>query len=83
MGGCSPLFLPQSPHFSFSQEDILTSILPSLTETDTVLFVFTLDGEREDGNGRVRGWRQQSDSEGLSFPGLRVPAQRWGQQYIS
>ena len=65
--GFSPLFLPQGPHFSFSQEDFLTSILPSLTETDTVLFIFTLDGEREDGNGGVRGWRQQSDSEELSL----------------
>ncbi|KAM9721956.1 LOW QUALITY PROTEIN: glucokinase regulatory protein [Dama dama] len=33
----------QGPHFSFSQEDFLTPILPSLTETDTVLFIFTLD----------------------------------------
>ncbi|XP_073905493.1 glucokinase regulatory protein isoform X2 [Castor canadensis] len=33
----------QGPQFSFSQEDFLTSILPSLTETDTVVFIFTLD----------------------------------------
>ncbi|KAM9061700.1 glucokinase regulatory protein isoform 2-T2 [Sarcophilus harrisii] len=33
----------QGPQFSFSQEDFLTSILPSLTEKDTVLFIFTLD----------------------------------------
>ncbi|MBZ3879153.1 Glucokinase regulatory protein [Sciurus carolinensis] len=33
----------QGPQFSFSQEDFLTSILPSLTEVDTVLFIFTLD----------------------------------------
>ncbi|KAB0381325.1 hypothetical protein FD755_009109 [Muntiacus reevesi] len=33
----------QGPHFSFSLEDFLTPILPSLTETDTVLFSFTLD----------------------------------------
>ncbi|XP_056669182.1 glucokinase regulatory protein isoform X3 [Monodelphis domestica] len=31
------------PQFSFSQEDFLSSILPSLTEIDTVLFIFTLD----------------------------------------
>ncbi|XP_043843914.1 glucokinase regulatory protein [Dromiciops gliroides] len=33
----------QGPQFSFSQEDFLNSILPSLTEIDTVLFIFTLD----------------------------------------
>ncbi|XP_044516924.1 glucokinase regulatory protein [Gracilinanus agilis] len=35
--------IAQGPQFSFSQEDFLTSILPSLTEIDTVLFIFTLD----------------------------------------
>ncbi|XP_078205754.1 glucokinase regulatory protein isoform X2 [Callithrix jacchus] len=33
----------QGPQFSFSQEDFLTSILPSLMEIDTVVFIFTLD----------------------------------------
>ncbi|XP_072878983.1 glucokinase regulatory protein isoform X3 [Chlorocebus sabaeus] len=33
----------QGPQFTFSQEDFLTSILPSLTEIDTVVFIFTLD----------------------------------------
>nr|prf glucokinase regulatory protein [Rattus norvegicus] len=33
----------QGPQFTFSQDDFLTSILPSLTETDTVVFIFTLD----------------------------------------
>ncbi|XP_012869038.1 PREDICTED: glucokinase regulatory protein [Dipodomys ordii] len=33
----------QGPQFSFSQEDFLTSILPSLKEIDTVIFIFTLD----------------------------------------
>ncbi|ELV13730.1 Glucokinase regulatory protein [Tupaia chinensis] len=33
----------QGPQFSFSQEDFLTSILPFLTEIDTVVFIFTLD----------------------------------------
>ncbi|XP_036604858.1 glucokinase regulatory protein isoform X2 [Trichosurus vulpecula] len=33
----------QGPQFLFSQEDFLASILPSLTEVDTVLFIFTLD----------------------------------------
>nr|XP_044628074.1 glucokinase regulatory protein isoform X1 [Equus asinus] len=33
----------QGPQFSFSQEDFLTSILPSLKEIDTVVFIFTLD----------------------------------------
>uniref|UniRef100_A0A2K6F8H5 Glucokinase regulatory protein n=1 Tax=Propithecus coquereli TaxID=379532 RepID=A0A2K6F8H5_PROCO len=33
----------QGPQFSFSQEDFLTSILPTLTEIDTVVFIFTLD----------------------------------------
>uniref|UniRef100_A0A8C8YK28 Glucokinase regulator n=1 Tax=Prolemur simus TaxID=1328070 RepID=A0A8C8YK28_PROSS len=33
----------QGPQFSFSQEDFLTSILPALTEIDTVVFIFTLD----------------------------------------
>ena len=45
----------------------MTSILPSLAEIDTVVFIFTLDGERDDGSGGVRGWRQQSDSEELSL----------------
>ncbi|XP_032705474.1 glucokinase regulatory protein-like, partial [Lontra canadensis] len=35
--------LNQGPQFSFSQEDSLTSILPSLMEIDTVVFIFTLD----------------------------------------
>ncbi|XP_056669181.1 glucokinase regulatory protein isoform X2 [Monodelphis domestica] len=35
--------IDQGPQFSFSQEDFLSSILPSLTEIDTVLFIFTLD----------------------------------------
>ncbi|XP_004839267.1 glucokinase regulatory protein isoform X5 [Heterocephalus glaber] len=33
----------QGPQFTFSQEDFLTSILPSLREIDTVIFIFTLD----------------------------------------
>uniref|UniRef100_A0A8D0PWL6 Glucokinase regulatory protein n=1 Tax=Sus scrofa TaxID=9823 RepID=A0A8D0PWL6_PIG len=33
----------QGSHFTFSQEDFLTSILPALTEVDTVVFIFTLD----------------------------------------
>ncbi|PNI28620.1 GCKR isoform 3 [Pan troglodytes] len=33
----------QGPQFTFSQEDFLTSILPSLMEIDTVVFIFTLD----------------------------------------
>lgn len=33
----------QGPQFTFSQEDFQTSILPSLTEIDTVVFIFTLD----------------------------------------
>ncbi|XP_047378335.1 glucokinase regulatory protein isoform X1 [Sciurus carolinensis] len=41
--GLSNHLLLQGPQFSFSQEDFLTSILPSLTEVDTVLFIFTLD----------------------------------------
>uniref|UniRef100_A0A8C9PHZ3 Glucokinase regulatory protein n=1 Tax=Spermophilus dauricus TaxID=99837 RepID=A0A8C9PHZ3_SPEDA len=41
--GLSHHLLPQGPQFSFSQEDFLTSILPSITEIDTVLFIFTLD----------------------------------------
>ncbi|GAB5569953.1 glucokinase regulatory protein [Prionailurus iriomotensis] len=39
----------QGPQFSFSQEDFLTSILPSLTEIDTVVFIFTLDGQPHGG----------------------------------
>ncbi|KAM9635502.1 LOW QUALITY PROTEIN: glucokinase regulatory protein [Trichechus inunguis] len=31
------------PRFSFSQEDFQSSVLPSLTENDTVIFIFTLD----------------------------------------
>ncbi|XP_041496082.1 glucokinase regulatory protein-like [Microtus oregoni] len=33
----------QGPKFTFAQEDFLTAILPSLVETDTVVFIFTLD----------------------------------------
>nr|XP_034369777.1 glucokinase regulatory protein isoform X2 [Arvicanthis niloticus] len=33
----------QGPQFTFSQDDFLTSILPSLKEIDTVVFIFTLD----------------------------------------
>ncbi|XP_048209177.1 glucokinase regulatory protein isoform X2 [Perognathus longimembris pacificus] len=33
----------QGPQFSFSQEDFLTSILPSLKDIDAVIFIFTLD----------------------------------------
>ncbi|XP_059044691.1 glucokinase regulatory protein-like isoform X2 [Mustela lutreola] len=33
----------EGPQFSFSQEDLLTCILPSLTEIGTVVFIFTLD----------------------------------------
>lgn len=39
---CSSL---QGPQVAFSQEDFVRIILPSLTELDTVLFLFTLDGE--------------------------------------
>ncbi|XP_027955209.1 LOW QUALITY PROTEIN: glucokinase regulatory protein [Eumetopias jubatus] len=53
----------QGPQFSFSQEGFLTSILPSLTEIDTVAFIFTLDGEREDGSGGVPGEQKQSSDE--------------------
>lgn len=69
----SPVFLPQGSHFTFSQEDFLTSILPALTEVDTVVFIFTLDGEREAGRDGVRGWGQQSDSEELSVFWVRGP----------
>lgn len=55
--GLSRHLLPQGPQFSFSQEDFLTSILPSLTEIDTVLFIFTLDGKRESVSDGVKGWR--------------------------
>uniref|UniRef100_A0A8C0LJY1 Glucokinase regulatory protein n=1 Tax=Canis lupus dingo TaxID=286419 RepID=A0A8C0LJY1_CANLU len=41
--GGLPSSSAQGPQFCFSQEDFLTSILPSLTEIDTVVFVFTLD----------------------------------------
>ncbi|XP_062429129.1 glucokinase regulatory protein [Rhea pennata] len=37
--------LAQSPQIAFSQEDFVKSILPSLTELDTVLFLFTLDDD--------------------------------------
>nr|XP_020663983.1 glucokinase regulatory protein [Pogona vitticeps] len=33
----------QGPKFAFSEEDFVKSILPSLTEQDTVLFLFTMD----------------------------------------
>ncbi|KAM9200951.1 LOW QUALITY PROTEIN: glucokinase regulatory protein [Dugong dugon] len=33
----------KGPRFSFSQEDFQSSVLPSLTENDTVIFIFTLD----------------------------------------
>uniref|UniRef100_A0A8C3WYK6 Glucokinase regulator n=1 Tax=Catagonus wagneri TaxID=51154 RepID=A0A8C3WYK6_9CETA len=43
IGDHSDMFNQKGPHFTFSQEDFLTSILPSLTEVDTVVFIFTLD----------------------------------------
>lgn len=65
--GGLPSSCAQGPQCSFSQEDFLTSILPSLTEIDTVVFIFTLDGEREDGSSGVSRQRQWSDSRKLSF----------------
>ena len=73
----------QGPQFSFSQEDFLTSILPSLTEIDTVVFIFTLDGKREDGSSGVSRWRQWSDSGTVVFLGLKALAQRQGQGHMS
>ncbi|NWX92725.1 GCKR protein, partial [Nothoprocta ornata] len=37
--------LAQSPWLAFSQEDFVKTVLPSLTELDTVLFLFTLDDD--------------------------------------
>uniref|UniRef100_A0A8C4VTQ7 Glucokinase regulator n=1 Tax=Gopherus evgoodei TaxID=1825980 RepID=A0A8C4VTQ7_9SAUR len=37
--------IAQGPQFAFSQEDFVKTILPSLTELDTVLFLFTLDDD--------------------------------------
>ncbi|XP_053239974.1 glucokinase regulatory protein isoform X3 [Podarcis raffonei] len=35
--------IAQGPKFAFSEEDFVKTILPSLTELDTVLFLFTVD----------------------------------------
>ncbi|XP_053565412.1 glucokinase regulatory protein isoform X2 [Bombina bombina] len=35
----------EGPEFAVSHEDFVKSVLPSLSETDTVLFIFTLDDE--------------------------------------
>lgn len=67
MGGGPPFSRAQGPQFSFSQEDLLTCILPSLTEIGTVVFIFTLDGEREGRSGGVSRGRQGSDSGELPF----------------
>lgn len=67
MGGGPPFSRAQGPQFSFSQEDFLTCILTSLTEIGTVVFIFTLDGEREGRSGGVSRGRQGSDSGELSF----------------
>uniref|UniRef100_A0A8D0L9P0 Glucokinase regulator n=1 Tax=Sphenodon punctatus TaxID=8508 RepID=A0A8D0L9P0_SPHPU len=37
--------IAQGPQFAFSQEDFVKMILPSLTEIDTVLFLFTVDDD--------------------------------------
>nr|XP_056708409.1 glucokinase regulatory protein [Euleptes europaea] len=37
--------IAQGPKFAFSEEDFVKTILPTLTELDTVLFLFTADGE--------------------------------------
>uniref|UniRef100_A0A8C8SPT5 Glucokinase regulator n=1 Tax=Pelusios castaneus TaxID=367368 RepID=A0A8C8SPT5_9SAUR len=37
--------IAQGSQFAFSQEDFVKMVLPSLTALDTVLFLFTLDGE--------------------------------------
>ncbi|XP_054845448.1 glucokinase regulatory protein [Eublepharis macularius] len=37
--------IAQGPKFAFSEEDFVKTILPSLTELDTVLFLFTVDDD--------------------------------------
>lgn len=44
-------FLSQGPDFSISHEDFSGSILPSLTDRDTVLLLFTCSGEKQDVRG--------------------------------
>ncbi|XP_056410083.1 glucokinase regulatory protein [Hyla sarda] len=36
---------PQGPEFAISHEDFVKSVLPSVSETDTIIFLFTLDDE--------------------------------------
>ncbi|CAN0511711.1 unnamed protein product [Rangifer tarandus platyrhynchus] len=58
----------QGPHFSFSQEDFLTPILPSLTETDTVLFIFTLDDNLTEVQTLVEQVKEKTSN--IQHPGL-------------
>ncbi|XP_055483008.1 glucokinase regulatory protein isoform X2 [Psammomys obesus] len=50
----------QGPQFTFSQDDFLTSILPSLTEIDTVVFIFTLDDNLAEVQALVEQVRKKS-----------------------
>ena len=54
--------MPHGFQFTCFLEDFLTAIMPSFVETDTVVFIFTLDGEREDGTS---GAESSSGLEGL------------------
>ncbi|XP_061481989.1 glucokinase regulatory protein isoform X2 [Rhineura floridana] len=40
--------IAQGPKFAFSEEDFVKTILPSLTELDTVLFLFTVDDDLDE-----------------------------------
>ncbi|EGV98342.1 Glucokinase regulatory protein [Cricetulus griseus] len=52
----------QGPQFTFSQDDFLTSILPSLVEIDTVVFVFTLDDNLTEVQALVEQVRKKTTS---------------------
>ncbi|XP_052602119.1 glucokinase regulatory protein isoform X4 [Peromyscus californicus insignis] len=52
----------QGPQFTFSQDDFLTSILPSLMEIDTVVFIFTLDDNLTEVQALVEQVREKTTS---------------------
>ncbi|XP_015864300.3 glucokinase regulatory protein-like isoform X1 [Peromyscus maniculatus bairdii] len=74
----------QGPQFTFSQDDFLTSILPSLMEIDTVVFIFTLDDNLTEVQALVEQVREKTvniqalahSTVGQSWP---VSVQQWGE----
>ncbi|XP_074845269.1 glucokinase regulatory protein [Carettochelys insculpta] len=73
--------ISQGPQFAFSREDFVKMVLPSLTELDTVLFLFTLDDDlTEVENLVVQVKEKTSNIQALSHAtvGQYLPGSREG-----